>query len=86
MSANLNTWQVNTTGDPDTDLVQSFRFCHEEERHSRDGEKFTFIFYPTALLVSSFFLLLTLLAYSLDPDLHRPLFGKVMNPPLLSKT
>ena len=39
--------------------------------------KFTFIFYPTAMLISSLFLLLTLIAYLVDPDLHRPLFGKI---------
>ena len=35
------------------------------------------MFYPTAMLVSSVFLLLTLVVYLLDPDLHRPLFGKI---------
>ena len=35
------------------------------------------MFYPTALLISSVFLLLTLIVYLLDPDLHRPLFGKI---------
>ena len=40
-------------------------------------QKFTFIFYPTAMLISSLFLLLTLIAYVVDPDLHRPLFGKI---------
>ena len=40
-------------------------------------QDFTFIFYPTAMLISSLFLLLTLLAYLVDPDLHRPLFGKI---------
>ena len=29
------------------------------------------------MLISSLFLLLTLLAYLVDPDLHRPLFGKI---------
>jgi hypothetical protein len=40
-------------------------------------QEFTFIFYPAALAISSVFLFVTLLAYSLDPDLHRPLFGKI---------
>ena len=29
------------------------------------------------MLISSLFLLLTLIAYLVDPDLHRPLFGKI---------
>ena len=29
------------------------------------------------MLISSLFLLLTLIAYIVDPDLHRPLFGKI---------
>ena len=54
----------------------TFRFCLKEDKQ-KDGEKFTFIFYPAALLVSSLFLFLTLIAYLMDPELHRPLFGKI---------
>jgi hypothetical protein len=34
-------------------------------------QDFTLIFYPVALLLSSLFLLLTIISYLLDPDLHR---------------
>ena len=67
---------MNTTGDPQIDLETTFRFCHREDKQ-KDGEEFTFIFYPAALLVSALFLFLTLIAYIVDPDLHRPLFGKI---------
>ena len=68
--------QINTTRDSETDLVETFRVCLRSEKQ-KDGEKFTFIFYPAALLVSSLFLFLTLIAYLVDPDLHKPLFGKI---------
>jgi hypothetical protein len=35
------------------------------------GKDFTLIFYPVALLLSSLFLLLTIISYLLEPDLHR---------------
>ena len=54
----------------------TFRFCLKEETQ-KEGEAFTFIFYPAAILVSALFLLLTLIAYVIDPDLHKPLFGKI---------
>ena len=54
----------------------SFRVCYAGEEQ-KEGQEFTYIFYPAALLVSSLFLLLTLIAYILDPELHRPLFGKI---------
>ena len=54
----------------------TFRFCYKEEIQ-KEGKAFTFIFYPAAILVSALFLLLTLLAYVIDPDLHKPLFGKI---------
>ena len=68
--------QVGNTGDVSTDLEVTFRFCHKEILQKK-GKEFTFIFYPAALLVSSLFLFLTLIAYIVDPDLHRPLFGKI---------
>ena len=40
-------------------------------------QDFTFIFYPIALTISSIFLLATILVYIIDPDLHKPLFGKI---------
>jgi hypothetical protein len=40
-------------------------------------QDFTFVFYPVALAISSLFLLATLLVYIINPDLHRPLFGKI---------
>ena len=54
----------------------TFRFCYKEEIQ-KEGKAFTFIFYPAAILVSALFLLLTLIAYVIDPDLHKPLFGKI---------
>ena len=42
-----------------------------------DFQDFTFIFYPVALTISSLFLLATIAVYIIDPDLHRPLFGKI---------
>ena len=35
------------------------------------------IFYPTAILISSVFLFLTLIAYLINQDLRKPLFGKI---------
>ena len=40
-------------------------------------QDFTFIFYPIALTISSIFLLATIFVYIIDPDLHKPLFGKI---------
>ena len=40
-------------------------------------QDFTFIFYPIALTISSIFLLATIFVYFIDPDLHKPLFGKI---------
>ena len=40
-------------------------------------QDFTFIFYPVALTISSIFLLATIFVYIIDPDLHKPLFGKI---------
>ena len=40
-------------------------------------QDFTKIFYSTAILISSIFLFLTLIAYLISPDLHKPLFGKI---------
>ena len=37
----------------------------------------TYILYPTGMLISCIFLLLTLFVYIVDPELHRPLFGKI---------
>ena len=37
----------------------------------------TYILYPTGMLISCLFLLLTLFVYVVDPELHRPLFGKI---------
>merc|ERR1719312_915335 len=68
--------QTSSNASSEEDLQLSFRFCTKERRHI-DGEEFTLMFYPTAMLVSSVFLLLTLVVYLLDPDLHRPLFGKI---------
>eukprot|EP00092_Neocalanus_flemingeri_P083242 GFUD01104451.1.p1 GENE.GFUD01104451.1~~GFUD01104451.1.p1 ORF type:complete len:540 (-),score=97.41 GFUD01104451.1:263-1882(-) len=62
--------------DIEEDVEISFRHCSKELQYM-DGEEFTFIFYPTAMLISSLFLLLTLIAYLVDPELHRPLFGKI---------
>ena len=69
-------FQVNYTGEQEIDLDISFRVCYAGEEQ-KEGQEFTYIFYPAALLVSSLFLLLTLIAYILDPELHRPLFGKI---------
>ena len=68
--------QVDSTGFDDKDLEVTFRFCYKEEIQ-KEGKAFTFIFYPAAILVSALFLLLTLIAYVIDPDLHKPLFGKI---------
>ena len=37
----------------------------------------TYILYPTGMIISSCFLFLTLFVYLVDPDLHKPLFGKI---------
>ena len=68
---NINPYSIQ-----DKDLEVTFRFCYKEEIQ-KEGKAFTFIFYPAAILVSALFLLLTLIAYVIDPDLHKPLFGKI---------
>ena len=37
----------------------------------------TYILYPTGMIISCIFLFLTLFVYIVDPELHRPLFGKI---------
>jgi len=59
-----------------SNLSHGFMVCIKAEK-KREGEHFTTIFYPTALLISSVFLMLTFITYILDPDLHKPLFGKI---------
>ena len=37
----------------------------------------TYILYPTGMLISCIFLLLTLFVYIVDKELHKALFGKI---------
>jgi hypothetical protein len=57
-------------------VTEGFMACFPGETRTKD-EDITYVLYPTGLLVSTLFLLLTLFAYIVDPDLHRPLFGKI---------
>ena len=50
-------------------IIQDLKFVSFQD--------FTFIFYPIALTISSIFLLATIFVYFIDPDLHKPLFGKI---------
>jgi len=57
-------------------LSKAYRVCLQQSE--KEGEDFTTIFYSLALLISLLFLLLTLLVYLISPDLHKPLFGKII--------
>jgi len=56
--------------------VFSYMYCQKKEE-PETGELFTRDFYPVALLISCFFLLLTLLVYGVESVLRSGLFGKL---------
>ncbi|XP_023349464.1 uncharacterized protein LOC111718172, partial [Eurytemora carolleeae] len=70
--------QFESTENETEELSVGFMICTQDSQPVDQGSKeFTMIFYPCALIISSMFLLFTIISYILDPDLHRPLFGKI---------
>ena len=71
-------------------VIEGFRVCVPQVETTKEevgmlsivvfheiSQDFTNTLYPTGMLISGIFLLLTLFVYIVDPDLHRPLFGKI---------
>ena len=52
-----------------------FSVCYGEE--AEKGQVFTGIFYPTAIFISCFFVLFTIITYAILQDLRSNLFGKI---------
>lgn len=53
----------------------TFSVCYEEEEEK--GQEFTGIFYPIAIFISDFFILITICVYFFLHDLRTNLFGKI---------
>ena len=75
-----NSTQANVTDEIEMDVEEKipapyYVVCiYEEEDVNKD---FKNIFYPTALLISAFFILITIAAYIYLEELHAQLFGKI---------
>jgi len=52
-----------------------YSVCYEQEEEK--GRVFTGIFYPTAIFISDFFILITLCVYLFVKDLRKKIFGKI---------
>jgi len=60
------------------EITHSFSVCYEEQYDEEIEERsFNSVFYPTAILVSAFFILITLTFYLTVEDLRKSLFSKI---------
>jgi len=64
-----------TMSNTGTGIRPLYSVCYEIE--AEKGEEFTGIFYPTALFISCFFILATIIIYLILHDLRSSLFGKL---------
>jgi len=74
LGLNESSYETSTTFLP-IKIRALYRVCHQEK--AQKGEQFTSIFYPAAIFISCFFLLVTAIIYCILQDLRSILFGKL---------
>ena len=68
------------SGEENTEtLHETYSVCYKEEEREEVKKQrvFTGIFYPTAILISDFFILITIIIYLFVNDMRKKLFGKI---------